>query len=585
MLDKLDAIDWGRLTHAYGQADGIPNLIRALTSPDPEHWVGALSGLYDALCHQTCTVYEATPPAIPFLLQLLGHRQVRCRGKILGFLGDAARATSYLAAHGPLSIFEKERETEEFKQQLAQELVWVRQTREAIWNGIDLYLDLLADLDRRLRIQAPYTLGLLASHAGAEMPEEVRRRDPYRLMWERMARQFEEEPNELVRASLVFGIGWLAPHRPDAVAFLRQVIADATASRPVKVSAALCHTGVASDLPAATLDVLAEALGRRSETDHLFDSDQPGIEDKHHPLAKGYRQAGYPLGEESGTGYDPDDVDKDEDFRFPWLDGWPAVMILQRLCRPGAPYQERILPTVLPYLDAANGYTADSVVRPILRLVLGDRKLTPQTVRGDLTAAQQEVLRRLYDNPLLWATEIGNIATVFRQFGLSERRQDWQRLLGIEGKPLTDAEIQALLERLAPAQQFSRERGRVKRLNLRQIGTAAFLPHLEQFSDLEHLDLSGIPLTDQDLVPLRDLPKLQRLHIPGADITDAGAEFLAGLLNLRELSLNATRITDAGLRALQRLPNLRLLGLWMVPVSAEGLRAFQAARPQCRVEQ
>jgi hypothetical protein len=94
MLDKLDAIDWDRLTHAYGHAGDVPALIRALTSPDPEQWVGALSGLYDALCHQTCTVYEATPPAIPFLLELLGHRQVRCRGKILGFLGDAARATS-----------------------------------------------------------------------------------------------------------------------------------------------------------------------------------------------------------------------------------------------------------------------------------------------------------------------------------------------------------------------------------------------------------------------------------------------------------------------------------------------------------
>jgi hypothetical protein len=461
----------------------------------------------------------------------------------------------------------------------------VRQTREAIWNGLDIFLHLLTDLDRRLRIQAPYTLGLLAFHAGAEMPEEVRRRDPHRLMWERMARQFEEEPNDLARASLVFGTGCLAPHRPDVVAFLQHVVADPTASRPVKLSAAICQAGVAGDLSAATLDVLAEALGRRGETDHLFDSDQPGMEDKHHPLAKGYRQAGLPLGAESGTGYDPDDVGKDEDFKFPWLDGWPTLMILQRLCRPGAPFQERILPAVLPYLDEANGYTADSVVAPILRLAFGDRKLTPQTVRGDLTAAQQEVLRHLYDNPLLWATDIGNVESVFRKLGLSARRGDWDRLLGIEGKPLTDAEVQALLERLAPAQQFFRERGRVKRLNLRQIGTAAFLPHLKQFPELEHLDLSGIPLTDQDLVPLRDLPKLQRLHIPGADITDAGAEFLAGLLNLRELSLNATRITDAGLRALQRLPNLRLLGLWKVPVSAEGLRAFQAARPQCRVEQ
>src|SRR5262245_43071513 len=102
MLEGLSAIDWESLTHAYGPAGDIPDMIRRLTSPDPEQWVGALDSLYATLCHQCCTVYQATAVAVPFLVELLGRREVRCRGRILQFLGDAARATSYLAAHGQL---------------------------------------------------------------------------------------------------------------------------------------------------------------------------------------------------------------------------------------------------------------------------------------------------------------------------------------------------------------------------------------------------------------------------------------------------------------------------------------------------
>jgi hypothetical protein len=49
MLEGLDDIEWDQLTHAYGQAGGIPTRIRALQSSDPADWVRAMSDLYDAL--------------------------------------------------------------------------------------------------------------------------------------------------------------------------------------------------------------------------------------------------------------------------------------------------------------------------------------------------------------------------------------------------------------------------------------------------------------------------------------------------------------------------------------------------------
>jgi hypothetical protein len=51
-LDRLDDIDWGRLTHAYGRADDVPEYIRALLSPDAAARRKALGGLHATICHQ-----------------------------------------------------------------------------------------------------------------------------------------------------------------------------------------------------------------------------------------------------------------------------------------------------------------------------------------------------------------------------------------------------------------------------------------------------------------------------------------------------------------------------------------------------
>ncbi|MFB7477129.1 hypothetical protein [Kitasatospora sp. NPDC056184] len=55
--------DWSRLTHAYGPADDIPDLLdRLVSAPDDDLW----SDLWSALCHQG-TVYPASFAALPWL--------------------------------------------------------------------------------------------------------------------------------------------------------------------------------------------------------------------------------------------------------------------------------------------------------------------------------------------------------------------------------------------------------------------------------------------------------------------------------------------------------------------------------------
>ena len=106
----------------------------------------------------------------------------------------------------------------------------------------------------------------------------------------------------------------------------------------------MCLSEVDAEFPEEAVRVLTDALEHFPETDHLFDSDRPGIEDKHHPLAKSYREMGRPLGKDSGTGFDPADLNADEDFRFPWLEGWPRFSYIECLCRVGADRTGQVLP-------------------------------------------------------------------------------------------------------------------------------------------------------------------------------------------------------------------------------------------------
>jgi hypothetical protein len=69
-LTGLDDVPWGELTHAFGPATDVPDLIRALASADPHARRQALRHLYGNVYHQGST-YPATVAVVPFLLRIL----------------------------------------------------------------------------------------------------------------------------------------------------------------------------------------------------------------------------------------------------------------------------------------------------------------------------------------------------------------------------------------------------------------------------------------------------------------------------------------------------------------------------------
>ncbi|MDG6103331.1 hypothetical protein Daura_36460 [Dactylosporangium aurantiacum] len=89
MLDGLDDIRWDALEHAYGPAGDVPARLRGLLDPAADARRRALSGLYGGICHQG-TRFEASAPAVPFLLELLQDPATPDRAAIARLVADLA---------------------------------------------------------------------------------------------------------------------------------------------------------------------------------------------------------------------------------------------------------------------------------------------------------------------------------------------------------------------------------------------------------------------------------------------------------------------------------------------------------------
>lgn len=153
MLEGLDRVDWSGLRHAYGSAEDIPALIRALISPSPDERRAAITELYGNLWHQG-TIYEATSYAVPFLIELVGSDKTPARHEILSYLGTLAGGSSFVEVHKSSMRLSEE----ELSARLERELNWVEQTRGAVKSGETLYLASLRNRKHPICCAAAYVL-------------------------------------------------------------------------------------------------------------------------------------------------------------------------------------------------------------------------------------------------------------------------------------------------------------------------------------------------------------------------------------------------------------------------------------------
>jgi hypothetical protein len=90
VLEGLDGIPWADLSHAYGPAEDVPGLLRAIASGAPDAVKGAVHELYGNIWHQG-TVYEATSHAVPFLARMAAADVAS--GDLAYLLGSIAEST------------------------------------------------------------------------------------------------------------------------------------------------------------------------------------------------------------------------------------------------------------------------------------------------------------------------------------------------------------------------------------------------------------------------------------------------------------------------------------------------------------
>lgn len=85
MLEKLDTVGWGGLTHAFGTAEEIPAFITALRAEDPEVRGDARDELWSSLLHEGRR-YQADLYTVPFLADLAADPFTYDRAAIVDLL-------------------------------------------------------------------------------------------------------------------------------------------------------------------------------------------------------------------------------------------------------------------------------------------------------------------------------------------------------------------------------------------------------------------------------------------------------------------------------------------------------------------
>lgn len=252
MLEGLDTIDWPSLTHAYGSASDVPDLIRALASPSQATQDEAVHELFGNIWHQH-TVYEASAYAVPFLVELLGDTKVQSRHWILILLGSIGRGQSYieqhrdfLEQHPNVSARLSRDEGQPLEQQVEQERAWVRNAQSAVRAGFTQYMQLLADPDPVIRISAIYPLLLCGEHAAEIEPE----------LW----RLADHDPDVRGRACALVGLSHCLEQKPDYARRIEQILE--TAAEPIaQLGAAMALARIAGPAaPQQVATVLCRAI-------------------------------------------------------------------------------------------------------------------------------------------------------------------------------------------------------------------------------------------------------------------------------------------------------------------------------------
>lgn len=247
MLNGLNEVDWNSLTHAYGNASDIPELLTHLAEEtDPDLWRSAYRKLATDLSHQGA-VYPAAVAAIPFINQILSStsvdktQQLLC---LLAFLLHDSLEPSYSYASDGSLLFESQ-----------------NQIYETISSQLDFYLAFLSHPADSVRVMAIALCSMVSSEA--------------RKVVEHLIARLESESTSLLKGQMIVTIGHLIRARYPSEEYLQTrelILAISKIERQpmiVRLASALALGHIhypQSPIPSHSLDLLVQLY-----TNPIFD--------------------------------------------------------------------------------------------------------------------------------------------------------------------------------------------------------------------------------------------------------------------------------------------------------------------------
>ncbi|HRO46936.1 c-type cytochrome domain-containing protein [Agriterribacter sp.] len=90
------------------------------------------------------------------------------------------------------------------------------------------------------------------------------------------------------------------------------------------------------------------------------------------------------------------------------------------------------------------------------------------------------------------------------------------------------------------------------------------------------LNLSRLPVKDEDIKLIRQLTNIEKLNLNYTDVTAKGVEQLGTLTKLRELTLSGTAVTAPALEKILPLPELKSVFVWDTKIDSVQLQPLKA---------
>ena len=107
------------------------------------------------------------------------------------------------------------------------------------------------------------------------------------------------------------------------------------------------------------------------------------------------------------------------------------------------------------------------------------------------------------------------------------------------------------------------------------------LPLKEQIVEL---NLSRLPVKDEDMKVIRQLINLEKLNLNYTEVTTAGVEQLVTLTKLRELTLSGTAVTAQALEKILPLPELKSVFVWDTKIDSVQIKPLKAKFSNISIE-